>query len=310
MSLVKTVDREELSKINSGNEIENAIKSHFNMINADSYFPKKEVEEILLRQKQFELWRMEKENRFRTPEGLIKFTPSSASKAKRDLFYKALKVPEDESENAPFNNRWTRNSTAIHEAVQRDLLYAPYLLDNPLFTVQMVEKEDFGVLPAWEKNIETYKEYEHKGKKFVISGMMDGILTYEKTGESIGFEFKTKTNDAWQVHNLKKPSPNHVQQCVAYSLVFETPDGKPLNDYLITYEAIPKDKWLAGASALNDLKAFHVHVSDRQKTNLLNKFAEVVGYVETGELPPLEKSKILFSPYKSRYEDELKGMDK
>jgi hypothetical protein len=305
MSLIRSVDMKDFS---SGNELENAMKLHFNMINTDSYFPIKEVEEILFRQKKYELWRMEKENRFRTPKGLIKFTPSSASKAKRDLFYKALGVPEDEAITSPYNNRWTRNSTAVHEAVQRDLLYAPYILDKPLFTVQMVEKEGFGLLPAWEKNIETYKIIEHKGKKFVVSGMMDGLLTYEKTGQTVGFEFKTKTNDAWQVHNMQKPNPSHVQQCVAYSLIFETREGEPLNDYLITYEAVPKDKWLAGASALNDIKAFHIHVTQRQKTNLLNKFAEVVDYVENGELPPIEKSKIMFSAYKSRYEDELRGI--
>ncbi len=306
MSLVSAVNMKE---IQHGTEIENAFKTHFNKINANSFFPKYKPEEILLRQKQFELWRMEKENRFRTPKGLIKFTPSSASKAKRDLFYKALKLPEDASTNAPFNNRWTRNSTAVHETVQRDLLYAPYLMENPAFTVHMMEKEGFGMLPAWEKVVEDYKVHEHKGKKFAMAGMMDGILKHEKTGRYYGFEFKTKTNDAWQVHRMKQPSQSHIQQCVAYSLIFETPDGEPINDYLLTYEAVPKDKWLAGAGALQDIRVFHIHISDRQKTNLLNKYASVVESVETGELPPLEKSKILFSNYKSRFEDELRGMN-
>src|SRR5699024_4927895 len=299
MSLTQSVDRKKI--LNTETELENAMKTHMNKINAKSFFPKYEPEEILLRQKQYELWRMKKENRFKTPKGLIKFTPSSASKAKRDLYYKALRVPEDESDNAPFNNRWTRNSTAVHETVQRDLLYAPYLMDNPTFTVNMLDKGDFGMLPAWEKALESYKIHEHKGKKFVISGMMDGILTYEKTGQAVGFEFKTKTNDSWQVHNMKKPSQAHIQQCVAYSLIFETPEGEPLNDYLITYEAVPKDKWTSGVTALQDVKAFHIHITERQKTNLLNKFAEVVECTETGELPPIEKSKLLFSNYKSRY---------
>lgn len=307
MSLVKTVDREKITKNMQENELEKAIKNHFNMINANSYFPKYEPEEILLRQNQFGLWRMKKENRFRVPKGVVKFTPSSASKAKIDLFYKALRVEEDDSLNAPFNNRWTRNSTAIHDAVQRDLLYAPYLLENPLFTVNTVNKNGFGELPAWEKALESYKVHEHNGKQFVISGMMDGILTYQKDGTTVGFEYKTKTNDAWQVHNMKKPSPAHIKQCVAYSLVFETPEGEPINDYLLTYEAVPKDKWLAGATALNDIKAFHIHVTERQKKNLLDRFADVVEHVETGEIPEIEKSKIMFSPYKSRFKEELEG---
>lgn len=298
MSLTKPVNVKEIPQ---ATELEKGIKSHFNKINTNSFFPKREVEEILLRQKQYEVWRMEKDNRFRVPKGLIKFTPSSASKAKRDLFYKALRVPEDESDNAPFNNRWTRNSTAIHETVQRDLLYAPYLMENPEFTVQMIDKGEFGLLPAWEKAVEGYKIHQHNGKEFVVSGMMDGILTYEKDGRSVGFEYKTKTNDAFQVQRLKKPSQAHIQQCVAYSLIFETPDGKPLNDYLLTYESVAKDKWLAGASAVQDVKAFHIQVSDRQKKNLLNKFAEVVDYIEKDTLPPVEKSKLMFSNYKSRY---------
>lgn len=304
MGLVQPVNRKETSE-RILDKYESDFVCELDLIHSTSYFPKYEPEEILLRQKKYELWRMRKENRFKVPEGFIKFTPSSASKAKRDLFYKALKVPEDEGINAPFNNRWTRNSSAIHEAVQRDLLYAPYLLDNPAFTIQMVEKEGFGLLPAWEKNIESYKVYEYAGKKFVISGMMDGILTHEETGETFGFEFKTKSNDSWQVHKMKKPAEHHVQQCVAYSLLFETPEGEPINDYLITYEAVAKDKWLSGSSALKDIKVFHVHVTEKQKQSLLKKFAEVVEYVENGELPPIEKSKIAYSSYKSKYLDEL-----
>jgi CRISPR/Cas system-associated exonuclease Cas4 (RecB family) len=281
--------------LTEGDEVANQLKLHMNMINQKSYFPKPEVEEILLRQKQYELWRME--NRFKTPEGLVKFTPSGASKCKRELFYKALRMKQ-KSDNAPFNNRWTRNSSAIHEATQNDLLYAKWLMENPLFTVNMVENENFGLLPAWEKNIETYKIYEHKGVKFVVSGMMDGLLNYEKTDKTYGFEYKTKTNDNYQVHKLKKPAPHHVSQCVSYSLIFDDENGDPLKDYILTYEAVAKDKWGSGVSALDDLKTFHVEVSERQRTNMLNKFAEVAEKVYNGELPDQERSKCLFCPFK------------
>lgn len=279
------------------------LQAHMDAINKKSYFPKYHVEEILLRQKQFELWRMKKDNRFAVPEGLVKFTPSSASKAKRDLFYKALRVKPDEGLQLPFNNRWTRNSTAVHEAVQRDLLYGQHLLKNPLFTVNMLETEEFGNLPAWEKVIENYKVITHKGTTFVVSGMMDGMLTHAPTGKAVGFEFKTKTNDATQVQYLNKPADSHIKQCVAYSLVFEDENGEPLLDYLITYEAVPKDKWLAGDFAVQDVKAFHIKVTERQRQNLLNRFAEVAECVATGELPPVEKSKLTFTDYRSKYEE-------
>lgn len=271
------------------------------MVNTKSYFPKQEVEEILLREKQFELWRMEKDNRFKVPHDLVKFTPSGASKCKRELFYKALKMKQDETQNAPFNNRWTRNSTAIHGAIQRDLLYTPYLLNNPSFEVLYTDrfKDKFGLLPAWEKNIEDYKKIEHDGVEFYVSGMMDGLMKHRKTGKTYGFEFKTKTNDSWQVHRMNKPSPSHVQQCVAYSLLFEDAEGKPVNDYLLTYEAVPKDKWGSGATALEDIKVFHVEVTQRQKNALLKKWSTVARMVEDGELPKQETSKCLFCPYKT-----------
>lgn len=165
----------------------------------------------------------------------------------------------------------------------------------------MVDIEGFGQLPAWEKNIEAYKVIEHKGVKFVVSGMMDGLLTHTPTGKTVGFEFKTKTNDATQIVKMTKPSDAHIKQCVAYSLIFEDEKGDPVRDYLLTYEAVPKDKWLAGDFAMQDVRAFHIHVTDRQRNNLLNRFAEVAECVANGELPELEKSKLMFSDYKSKY---------
>jgi CRISPR/Cas system-associated exonuclease Cas4 (RecB family) len=284
-----------------GEIIADQFKAQINMVNSKSYFPKYEVEEILLREKQFELWRMEKDNRFKVPHDLVKFTPSGASKCKRELFYKALRMEQDEVQNRPFNNRWTRNSTAIHGAIQRDILYTPYLLPNPNFTIHFTDsfKDQFGLLPAWEKNIETYKKLEHNGVEFYVSGMMDGLLNHTKSGKTYGFEFKTKTNDSWQVHKMNKPSPAHVQQCVAYSLLFEDSEGNPVNDYLLTYEAVPKDKWGSGTTALEDIKVFHVEVTERQKNSLKKKWSEVARMVADGELPKQETSKCLFCPYKT-----------
>lgn len=297
-SLTSTVTRKKVNP--RSKELENALKGQMNLINSKSYFPKKEAEEILLRQKQFELWRMEKGNRFTVPKGLVKFTPSGASACKRNLFYKAIGCKQDESDNAPYNNRWTRNSTSVHEATQRDILYAPFLLEKPNFTVNMIEKEGFGLLPAWEKVVEDYRVITHKGVTFVVSGMMDGLLTYEKDGTTIGFEFKTKSTNNQQIVKMKKPSASHIQQCVAYSLIFKDKNGEPVNDFLITYEAVAKDEWRAGRYAVEDIKTFHVQVTERQKTNLLNKFAEIASAVENGELPNKEVSKCLFCPYKSR----------
>lgn len=273
-----------------------AMVEHLDAINKKSYFPKAEVEEILLRDKKFEIHRMK--NRFTTPDGLVKFTPSGASKCRRELFYKFARARQDEIQQAPFNNRWTRNSTAIHGATQRDLLYAPYLLKNPYFKMKMVVKEGFGLLPAWERNIETYKVIEYNGVKFVVSGMMDGLLEVIETGQTVGFEYKTKSNDSNQINKMTKPAQPHIAQVVSYSLVFEDDNGNPVDDYLITYEAVAKDKWDSGDYAVPDVKSFHVKVSQRQKTNMLKKFSEVAQMVYDGEIPERETSKCMFCPFK------------
>lgn len=240
---------------------------------------------------------MKKENRFQVPKRFSKFTPSSASKCKRELYYKIKKM-EQEDENQPYNNRWTRNSTAVHEAVQRDMLYAEKFIDSPDFSIQMIETEQFGSLPAWEKQIENYKIHRHDDQEFVVSGMMDGLLTHNPTGKTYGFEFKTKTNSSDQVHKMTKPAQHHIQQATTYSLIFEDETGRPLRDFFLVYEAVPKDKWGAGVIAWEDLKVFHVHITDRQRNNMLKKFAEVAKMVDDGELPDRQRSKCMFCPFK------------
>ena len=56
--------------------------------------------------------------------GLVTFSPSSASKCERELYYKAMKEEKDEQPFLPFQRRWMRNGSAVHAAVQHDLLFA------------------------------------------------------------------------------------------------------------------------------------------------------------------------------------------
>lgn len=287
MGLVKPIGIKENTR---ASELEYALKAQFDMVNASSYFAKYEVEEIILRQAQYELMRIK--NRFEVPKQYVKFTPSSASKCKRELFYKAVRAKKDKQQNYPFNNRWTRNSTSIHQAVQRDLLYSKYLLENPSFVPKMVEKEGFGLLPAWEQIIEDYKIIRHNGVEFIVSGMMDGMLQY-KDGSTVGFEFKTKTHNNMQVHKMTKAKAEHIQQCVTYSILFG------IDEFVLFYESVPKDNWVAGAAALEDIKPFYIKVTDAQRKRMLNKFAEVAAMVETGELPEQQRSKCLFCPFKT-----------
>jgi CRISPR/Cas system-associated exonuclease Cas4 (RecB family) len=283
MSLTKRITRNS----SRAKELENALKSQFNMYHLIEHYDDYEIEKLLLRQKEREVELIKKP--FEVPEGYVKFSPSGADKCERELFYKIMKAEKDELQKYPYQKRWTRNSSAVHEAVQRDLLYMEKFLPNPAFTVERMEDG----LPAWEQNIQRYKIFKHNGVEFILYGMMDGVLKYTKDGSRIGFEFKTKSTKADAVEKLKKASTSHKLQCVAYSLLFD------IDEYLITYESVAKDEWRIGAGAMDDIKPFYVKVTEEQKQQLLDKLARVTEMVQNGELPERDTSKCMFCPYKT-----------
>lgn len=272
-----------------GTQLVNDLKGQFNMLHSMDFYPDLEIEQLLLKQKELELEYIK--DRFYVPKDHIQFSPSSVDKCKRELFYKANRMRKDEQAMCPYQRRWTRNSTAVHEAVQRDLLYMEKLIPNPAFTVERMTEGKAKGLPAWEKNIQAYKLFEHNGQKFYLYGMMDGVLNY-KDGSRIGFEFKTKSTKQDTVHKMKSGSPSHIKQTVAYSLLFG------IDEYLLTYESVAKDEWRAGVTAFNDIKPIYVKVTEKQKLALLDKLAEVTEMYGNGELPDKETSKCFFCPYK------------
>jgi CRISPR/Cas system-associated exonuclease Cas4 (RecB family) len=289
MKLTKKPVREQATR---KSELENALKGQFNLLHSINHFQRHDVESILLEQKKLEVERLKKF--YQLPKGLVKFSPSGASKCDRELFYKAIRMKQDLQTGYPYQRRWTKNSTYVHERVQADLLYSEVLVPNPSFKVHRLESG----LPAWEKNIETHRVITHNGVTFVLHGMMDGVLQY-KDGSYVGFEFKTKSTSAESVAKLKAPSPSHKQQCVAYSILFSHLFPEGLNEFIITYESVAKDNWMANERAVDDLKTFYVKVTDKDRAKLLDKFANITEMVTNGELPEQQTSKCMFCPYKS-----------
>lgn len=257
----------------------------------DRVWPDRAIETLLLEQKKNEILLIGKKPTY--PKDVVKFNPSGASKTVMDLYLKA-KGYKEQTERYPYHTRWTRNSTAVHEAIQRDLLYAEKKLKNPLFSVERLENG----LPAWEDNILGWKLLEHEGQSFVLNGKMDGILTHEPTGKRVGFEFKTKSNTIAQVGDylMKAPAPYHVEQCVAYYLL------TGVQDYLLVYEAVAKPKWNAMADAKPDTKAFHVLITEEMATALLEKWAYVSKCVEN-DTPPEDAELGYFSGYGYLFEE-------
>lgn len=267
------------------------LKEQLDELHSGRVWDDKKIETLLLRQKQKEVDDIGKPKTY--PKDLVKFNPSGASATEMDLYLKA-KGYKERQDRYPYHNRWTRNSTAVHEAVQRDLLYTEKQ-KNRKFRVARTKEG----LPAWENNVLRWVKLEHKGKQFILNGMLDGILVHEETGRKVGFEFKTKSNTKAQVgyYLMKKPAPYHVEQCVAYYLL------TGVRDYLITYEGLAKDNWTAGADAKPDLRVFAVHITDEQVEALLDKWAYVTECVEKDEMP--EDTELgFFSGYGYLFDEE------
>ncbi|MGV2685489.1 hypothetical protein GNF82_13990 [Clostridium perfringens] len=276
-----------------GNEITGALYNQFNEFHSQDTRTNKDIERLLLKQKQLELDVPDAHTLIQ--KGLTIFSPSSVSECPRELFYKAVKATRDKTIMHPYQRRWVRNGLAVHEFTQRDLLYMEKTLENPLFTVARTEDG----LPKWESNIKTHKVIEHNGEKFAMFGMMDGELVYTSYGSNIGFEFKTKSTTIAQVgtFKMKDAQDGHKLQTVAYAILFD------LEEFILMYESVAKDNWSANANAKPDIRTFYNKVTEEDKTMLLDKLADVQKHIREGRLPEGDLSKRLFCPYKTSCSD-------
>jgi hypothetical protein len=267
-------------------ELSDAMLRHFERFHSLSEIYDREIEEAILEQ---EIENIRNPKQLNFEKGLVTFSPSSASKCERELFYKASRAEKDEQPMLPYQRRWVRNGSAVHAAVQKDLLLAEVHLKNPAFTVEKMPDGS----AAWEHNLKDVKVFEHNGVRFQVFGMMDGILRY-RDGSRIGFEFKTKSTTIGAVGNykMKDAQDGHKQQAIAYSLLFG------IDEFIFVYESLAKDGWNKGTEAKPDMRAFYFRPTEKQKQDLLDKFARVAAQVKGGVLPSPEYDKCLFCPFK------------
>jgi CRISPR/Cas system-associated exonuclease Cas4 (RecB family) len=232
-------------------------------------------------------------------ESLPTFSPSGVDSCERSLAFKVIEADEDEQEFEPYQKRWVRNGSAVHEATQKDLLYIEkYLKDAPFEVCRTREGK-----PAWERNTRTVKQFEHNGEKFQLYGMVDGMLWYKPEKKRIGYDFKTKSTTIATVgdYKLKAPQENNVTQMVAYSLLFD------VDEYIIHYESLAKDSWNKGKEARNDMKVFHIKITQEMQIALLDKLAGIVKQLREDQLPAPDFSKCLFCKYKEVCSEVEKG---
>jgi CRISPR/Cas system-associated exonuclease Cas4 (RecB family) len=232
-------------------------------------------------------------------DNLSTFSPSGVDSCERSLAFKILDADEDETTMEPYQRRWVKNGSAVHERMQRDLLYIEKYLPNAPFEVFRTKEGK----PAWERNTRTVKQFEHNGEKFQIYGMVDGMLWDKKRKKIIGYDFKTKSTTIATVgdYKLKVPQENNVVQMVAYSLLFD------VDEYLIHYESLAKDGWMKGKEARNDTKVFHIKITEEMKKSLLDKLAGIVKELREDQLPAPDYNKCLFCKYKEICSEVEKG---
>lgn len=274
-----------------GQRLAGALYNQMNDLHSVDFYSNYEIESLLLKQKEHDLDKMK--NFERLPEGLISFSPSSASACGRGLVFKANKEEKDEVIRYPYQRRWTRNSSAVHEAVQRDLLYCEKVLKNPIFTVERLESG----LPAWEQNIKTAKVIEHNGVKFVLNGMCDGILNYTSDNSKVLFEFKTKSTTIGTVgtYKLKGVQEEHRIQAVAYSILFG------VDEVVFMYESVAKDGWTKGAEAKVDFRTFYIKITEEDRKELLDRLSRIAEQYYAKEIPAKEDN-CFFCQYKTACE--------
>nr|BDD45015.1 hypothetical protein 10 [Bacillaceae bacterium] len=273
-------------------ELTNAMLKHFERFHSLSEIYDRDIEEAILED---ELENIRNPKQLNFEKGLVTFSPSSASKCERELFYKAKRFEKDDQPLEPYQRRWVRNGSAVHAAVQKDLLLAEAHLKNPSFRVVRMPNGR----PSWEHNLKDVKQFEYNGIRFQVFGMMDGILRY-KDGSKVGFEFKTKSTTLGAIgrYKMKDAQESHKEQAVAYSLLFG------VDEFLFVYESLAKDGWTKGKEAKPDLRCFYFKPSDQQKEELLQKFAFVAERVERDSIPAPDYSKCIFCPFKDQCEKD------
>ncbi|SFH22553.1 hypothetical protein SAMN05660649_04341 [Desulfotomaculum arcticum] len=285
--------REQIQNAERCDVLARDIVRHLNDIHSINPPVDMEIERLLLEDERLALENDTSHLKF--TNGLVTFSPSGASKCKRELFYKACQLQGDPKTFYPFQRRQMRNGSAVHAATQKDLLYAEKYLEKPNFEVVRTKAGR----PAWEKNIRQVKQFEHRGVRFQIYGMMDGVLKYTPDATKLGLEFKTKSTTISSIgdYKMRDAQESHKQQCIAYSLIFN------LREFLIVYESLAKDSWTKNENAKPDLRAFCVEVSDNQREALLDKYAEVAEARYNGEILPAEFDKCIFCTYKTQCEE-------
>lgn len=225
------------------------------------------------------------------------FSPSSSKACPRELYLKAKRAKKDVNPQPPYQGRWKEIGTAIGDVIQRTVLAMERKLPGCPFRF---ERNEDGT-PLFEDFAKRNTEINHNGQHFYLYGTCDGIMQYvNEDGEIIrvGLEVKSKqsTPAKTSLYSFKEAEEGHRKQCVAYSIMYN------VDYYIILYVNTAKKAWVmsdADYEATPDIRAFGFEITDADRAELLDGFAEITKAINADTPPALDLSRWTFNSFKT-----------
>lgn len=226
------------------------------------------------------------------------FSPSNSKACPRELYVKAKRAKKDTFPKPPHQGRWQEIGTSIGSVIQRTVLAMERNLPDSRFKF---ERNADGT-PMFEDFAKRNHEITHKGQRFYLYGTTDGIMQYADptTGEilRVGLEVKSKqsTPAKTSLYSFKEAEEGHRKQCVAYSIMYD------VDYFIILYVNASKKAWVmsdADYAATPDIRAFGIEITDADREELLDSFAEITAAINSDTPPALDLSRWTFNGFKT-----------
>jgi CRISPR/Cas system-associated exonuclease Cas4 (RecB family) len=226
------------------------------------------------------------------------FSPSNSKACPRELYVKAKRAKKDAFPKPPYQGRWQEIGTAIGDVVQRTVLAMERNLPDGRFRF---ERNGDGT-PMFEDFAKRNTKVERNGQTFYLYGTTDGIMEYvnSETGEiiRIGLEVKSKqsTPAKTSLYSFREAEEGHRKQCVAYSVMYD------VDYFIILYVNAAKKSWVmsdADYEATPDIRAFGIEITDDDRAELLDYFADITKAINEDTPPALDLQRWTFNNFKT-----------
>ncbi|MCO0597414.1 hypothetical protein NGI46_08025 [Peribacillus butanolivorans] len=247
------------------------------------------------------------------------FSPSSSKACPRELYLKAKRAKKDAFPKQPHQGRWQEIGTAIGDVIQRTVLAMERNLPGCPFRFERTEEwtekvkvklanGDEGEIevtrggqPMFEDFAKKNHKISHNGQTFYLYGTCDGIMQYiTEDGEvlRVGLEVKSKQSTPAKTskHSMREAEEGHRKQCVAYSIMYD------VDYYIILYVNGAKKSWVmedADYEATPDIRAFGFEITDEDRAELLDNFAEIAKGISEDKAPALDLTRWTFNNFKT-----------